>query len=223
MVNNLILSLSNVQKELDRIHLGPIELDIQRGYVYAIVGQNGSGKSTLFNMILGLVHPDQGEIRLFPKKGERRSFDLVMGLAHEPELLLLDEPSSGLDPLVWSKVMDYLNRFMSSGERSILMATHITEEVRRLADYVIFINKGKLLGMYEKDAMLDEWKLLWVEGEPTGLVAGALEVSVEGRLTRIMTQDIKTTEDDLLKKGFRVLRAESLQVEQILAYLVQQP
>ena len=87
-------------------------------------------------------------------KGMRRKFDLSLAMAHNPELLLLDEPSSGLDPIAWKTMIDVIHRYMERGDRTVLMASHIVDEVRRLADYIVFIIQGKVLGMYEKDALL---------------------------------------------------------------------
>src|SRR5690606_22798200 len=90
-------------------------------------------------------------------KGMRRKYDLTVALSHEPDILILDEPSSGLDPIAWRSMIDIINAYMDQGERTVLMATHIIDEVKRLADYIIFMVDGKLLGMYEKDELLQNW------------------------------------------------------------------
>ena len=87
-------------------------------------------------------------------KGMRRKFDLSLAMAHNPELLLLDEPSSGLDPIAWKTMIEVIHRYMERGNRTVLMATHIVDEVKRLADYIVFIIQGKVVGMYEKDTLL---------------------------------------------------------------------
>ncbi|MFD2614910.1 ABC transporter ATP-binding protein [Paenibacillus gansuensis] len=287
-MSETVISLERVSKPLGAIELGPIDVKLERGMVYAVVGPNGSGKSSLFKLILGLLKPKQGELRVFGSdpavqdpalrerigyvsessdvyddrltgrswarfiqrwypqwngrlfaelvtemeidltrqlrkmsKGERRRFDLAIGLAKEPELLLLDEPSSGLDPLAWRHMNDRLTRFMSGGDRTIVMATHIVEEVRKLADYIIFIHKGKMLGIYEKDELLAGWKVLWVEGLLEGKLGSAVEQTVEGKLTRVVTPSPAVTERELAEAGGRLLRTEALGLDDILYYMIQ--
>ncbi|ANE45540.1 hypothetical protein SY83_03575 [Paenibacillus swuensis] len=288
MNNSAVLTFNGVRKQLGRsMELGPLELEFERGLVYAIVGPNGSGKSTLMRMILGLMQPDEGELRVqgvnpahqdpeqkqrvsyvpesseytddsvtaaneasfikhwYPawdealfrsliaawdidltrklkkmSKGEQRRFDLAVGLARNPELLLLDEPSSGLDPLVWRQMTDRLTSFMEDGHRTIVMATHIIEEVRRLADIVIFVYKGKVLGVYEKDELFRQWKVYWVDGIVEGEIGAAVESTVEGNLTRVVTSDAGATEQELVGKGLPVMRTEALDLDDIMYYII---
>ena len=96
-------------------------------------------------------------------KGTRRKFEFVLSVSHQPELLLLDEPSSGLDPIAWRSMIDILTEFMDPGHRTILMATHIIDEVKRLADFIVFMVDGKILGIYEKDELLQSWAVYYVQ------------------------------------------------------------
>ena len=77
--------------------------------------------------------------------------------------MILDEPSSGLDPIAWKSMIETLHQYMESGNKTILMATHIVDEVKRLADYIIFQYNGKILGFYEKDELLQSWATYFVE------------------------------------------------------------
>lgn len=96
-------------------------------------------------------------------KGTRRKFDLCLALSHHPDLLLLDEPSSGLDPIAWKTMIEMLHQYMESGNKTILMTTHIVDEVKRLADYIIFQYNGRILGFYEKDELLQSWATYFIE------------------------------------------------------------
>lgn len=96
-------------------------------------------------------------------KGTRRKFDLCLALSHQPDLLILDEPSSGLDPIAWKAMIEALHQYMESGNKTILMSTHIVDEVKRLADYIIFQYNGRILGFYEKDELLQSWATYFVE------------------------------------------------------------
>ena len=75
--------------------------------------------------------------------GNRVKLSLIMALAHSPKLLLLDEPTSGMDPVVRAEVLDVLFEILETGDRAILYATHILSEISRLVDDLAFID-GKI-------------------------------------------------------------------------------
>lgn len=165
-------------------------------------------------------------------KGMRRKAELAVALAHDPELLLLDEPSSGLDPSAWKTMLDELTRYMDLGDRTLIFATHITEEVRRLADYVLFMHRGRCLGLYEKDRLFEAWRVLAVQGE-TGTsgredaarllkqapgVQGAQEAGPG--ICRIETDAPEETEAYCVSAGYRILSSQRMELEEIMACLV---
>lgn len=92
--------------------------------------------------------------------GNRVKLSLVSALAHYPKLLLLDEPTAGLDPVVRTEVLDVLFSVLESGERSIFYSTHILSDISRLADELAFLNEGQLLQRSSKDDLLDNWRTI---------------------------------------------------------------
>lgn len=78
-------------------------------------------------------------------KGMRVKFSLALALSHKPKLLLMDEPTSGLDPIVRSKILDVLRAYANDEKASILFSSHITEDMSKIADRLLFIYKGKLV------------------------------------------------------------------------------
>ena len=70
---------------------------------------------------------------------------LVLAFAHHPKLLILDEPTSGLDPVVRDDLLDLFLEFVQDEEHAILISTHITSDLEKVADYVTFLHAGKLL------------------------------------------------------------------------------
>lgn len=96
-------------------------------------------------------------------KGTRRKYDFTLAMAHHPKLLLLDEPSSGLDPIAWKTMIEVLHQYMENEQHTVLMATHIVDEVKRLADYIVFLIDGQVLGIYEKDELLQSWSTYFIE------------------------------------------------------------
>lgn len=90
-------------------------------------------------------------------KGQKMRFSLAIALSHKAELLILDEPTSGLDPVFRSELLDILFEIIGKEEVSVLYSTHITTDLERLADYITFLNKGKIEFSKEKDILLEEY------------------------------------------------------------------
>lgn len=89
-------------------------------------------------------------------RGMGMKLSLAFALSHSSDLLILDEATAGLDPLARDGVLDMLRSFMEEENHSILMATHITSDLEKLADRVVCINEGKILFNVAKDAICDE-------------------------------------------------------------------
>lgn len=66
-------------------------------------------------------------------------------MSHSPKLLILDEPTSSLDPVKRSEVLEKFQEFIEDGDRSIVFSSHITTDIEHICDYVVFINKGNLI------------------------------------------------------------------------------
>lgn len=89
-------------------------------------------------------------------RGMGMKLTLAFALAHDPELLVLDEATAGLDPLARDEVLDILRDFMAEGDRGILMSTHITSDLEKIADEVVCIDEGRPVFALPKDAICDE-------------------------------------------------------------------
>ena len=93
-------------------------------------------------------------------KGMKKKLEIIAALAHHPKLLILDEPTSGLDPVVRKEILDIFLDFIENGENSILFSSHITSDIESIADYIIFIDNGKLVFDKEKDDILDNYGIV---------------------------------------------------------------
>lgn len=91
-------------------------------------------------------------------KGMKVKFALTLALAHRPELLILDEPTSGLDPVVRHDLLRELMDVIQDEARSVFFSSHITDDLEKVADYVTFINDGRILLSEVKDDLLANWK-----------------------------------------------------------------
>ncbi|REK71590.1 ABC transporter ATP-binding protein [Paenibacillus paeoniae] len=290
------IQFKGIEQRKPNFKLGPITLDIPKGFITAIVGPNGSGKSTLFRMVLDLEKPQEGtvhvldhrigsgddapvkqrigylpeesllhddKIKAFEKarfnsywyrnwdvnryqelllglqvndnlplgkmsKGMRRKCEFALALAHAPDLLLLDEPSSGLDPLAWKAMIEMLHRYMEHGDRTILMTSHIVEEVKRLADYIVFMAQGRVLGVYEKDELFSSWFTFFISGE--GLSAQTASTmpgqcgveSIGGHSFRITTSKALQADQWCVAEGITIISKQALELDEIMSTLLQQ-
>ena len=88
-------------------------------------------------------------------KGMKMKLQIATALSHNAKLLIMDEATTGLDPVVRNECLDIFREYLQDEERSILMSSHITSDLEKIADSVTFIDKGKLLLTGYKDDILD--------------------------------------------------------------------
>lgn len=158
----------------------------------------------------------------YMSKGMVQKLSFLLSLSQGPKLLLLDEPSSGLDPLAWHDMLDEIHDFMEKGEHTVLIATHIIEEVRRIADYVLFMYDGRIIGHYEKDQLLEDWKEIWIAEEThtdLGSLQGVVGVEAGGRM---ITSCFAQTASELSSRNIRIIRSQSINLDEILRYVIKQ-
>lgn len=93
-------------------------------------------------------------------QGMKKQFELVIALSHKPKLLIMDEPTVNLDPVIRNKFLEILNDNMQNEDLSIFYSTHITSDLEKSADYIYFIDEGKIILNGEKDKLLENHKLI---------------------------------------------------------------
>lgn len=93
-------------------------------------------------------------------KGMRKKLEIAVALSHHPKLLILDEATSGLDPIVRGEVLDILLDFIKDDEHTVILSTHITSDLEHVADHIIFIDKGKKIMDKSRDEIMDNYKIL---------------------------------------------------------------
>ena len=93
-------------------------------------------------------------------KGMKKKVEIATSLAHHPKLLILDEATSGLDPIVRNEILDIFLNFIEDEEHTIILSTHITSDLEHIADYIIFINNGKIELEKNRNELLDNYGII---------------------------------------------------------------
>lgn len=220
------IEIRKISKAYPHFTIDEVSLDVKQGYITGLIGPNGAGKSTLIKLMLGMIYPDSGTVKVLGRdmpqqevdikqrvgivsdeggyydhltihdtkkliapfyekwndakfnrylehfelsprkkinalsKGMKIKFSLAIALSHEAELLIMDEPTSGLDPVFRRELLDLLADMMLEEKNSIIFSTHITTDLDRIADYIAFINRGKLVFNEAKDDVLNRYAIV---------------------------------------------------------------
>ena len=154
----------------------PIEIKSQIGVVLdgSNLHDNISAKES--NLIMKNIYPNWDEnmfmnyVKRFNlpenkafkdySRGMKMKLSIAIALSHQPKLLILDEPTSGLDPMVRDEILDIFLEFIQDEEHTILLSSHIISDLEKIADYVTFIHKGKIVFSESKDNLIYQYGLI---------------------------------------------------------------
>lgn len=103
--------------------------------------------------------PEKKPIGSF-SKGMKMKLSIICAMAHKPKLLLLDEATTGLDPVVRDEILDWFLEFIQDEECSIFFSSHITSDIQKIADYVILIHQGRIVFEELKDNLVYNWGIV---------------------------------------------------------------
>jgi ABC-2 type transport system ATP-binding protein len=122
--------------------------------------------------------------------GQRVKAALLLALARRPRLLVLDEPTTGLDPVARREVLEELMAVLADEERTILFSSHNTLDVEQISDQITFIDRGRIIDSADKETFLDRWRRLRLVLPPDGVVPrlpGVVDVGGSSRLPVLTT------------------------------------
>lgn len=109
--------------------------------------------------------------------GQRVKALLLLILARRPKLLLLDEPTTGLDPVARAEVLEALADVLRDERRSVLFSSHNTRDIEQLADSISFIHRGKMVASDDKESFLDRWRRVLCQGNWHANISALPEVA----------------------------------------------
>jgi len=278
VLNNAI-EINNLTKSYAGFSLGPLNLNVPMGCLVGYIGENGAGKSTTLKAILGLIHPDSGEIKIFGKnikehaptlmnrigvvfdtlnipdemkikevdkfckltfdtweevtfhhyvtrfnlqgeqkikalsRGMKMKLSLSIALSHQAELLILDEATSGLDPVVRDEILDILLDFLQDETHTVLISSHILSDLEKAADYIAFLHNGKILFMEEKDMLVERYALCSLDHE---LIQNLNPDAIVGKRKHAFGQDLLVIRD-LMPTCIEMSKPS---IEDIMVYII---
>ena len=113
-------------------------------------------RNTYINYLSKFELPADKKVKDF-SKGMKVKLAFAVALSHKAELLILDEATSGLDPIIRDDILDILIDFVQDENHSVLVSSHITSDLEKVADYITFLHKGKLVFSHLKDELVDNY------------------------------------------------------------------
>jgi ABC-2 type transport system ATP-binding protein len=152
-------------------------------------------------------------------KGQKMKFSLAMALSHRAELIVMDEPTGGLDPVSRSELLDALFGVVAEGKTSLLFSTHVTQDLERIADYVAFLKEGRLVFSEGRDEVLSRHAL--VRGGRDSLSSGVEALLLGRRLYEGGFEGV-TDKAEELKALAPTLGFERASLEDIMVYSVRE-
>ena len=116
-----------------------------------------------YNKLCKMFDLDQGKRVSELSSGMKVKYNLAVALSHNAKLLILDEPTSGLDPISRDEILDIFKSLVADGDRAILFSTHITSDLEKCADSIVYIKKGEIVANEKKEDFIGGYRL--VSGE----------------------------------------------------------
>ncbi len=173
--------------------------------------------NTLFQKYLtdfGL--PEKQQIKHF-SRGMTMKLAIATALSHHPQLLVLDEATSGLDPIVRDEMLDVFLDFVQEENHSILLSSHITSDLEKVADYIAFIHNGRLVLTASKDDLIYHYAVLRCKESQFQMIDRADMIAFRKRDFQI---DVLVPDGKEARKKYKDIVADHVSIDEIMLLLV---
>lgn len=153
--------------------------------------------------------------------GNRVKLSLIGALSHRPRLLILDEPTAGLDPVVRTEFLDVLFEVIESGKRAIFYSTHILSDISRIADELTFVNNGQISLKTPKDDLTENWRRISFKlSDYNENFENVVEVEKENSNYRIVSSNYQESLSQLRQLGAENIQETRMSVDEIVVHII---
>jgi len=156
--------------------------------------------------------------------GQRVKALLLLNFARRPRLLLLDEPTTGLDPVARDEVLQALADILRDDARSVLFSSHNTQDIEQLADTISFVHGGRLLESRDKESFLDDWRRVVCQGSWPANESRWPEIAATRQNGSLLELKVRRFSDALLSRlkgqGLEIRSTEAMSLEDIFVTTV---
>lgn len=171
-------------------------------------------REEFFRLVRRFSLPEQKKFKDF-SRGMKMKTAIAAALSHKARLLILDEATSGLDPVVRDEILDIFSEFTRDEQNSVLISSHIISDLEKICDYIAYISDGRLLFCEEKDRLLEEYAILRCPADEIKDYEKSAVVSV--KTSRYGAEAL--VRRDRMPKG---ARTEPADIEQIVLFMAKE-
>ncbi len=150
-------------------------------------------------------------------KGMKMKLSIAVALSHQTKLLILDEATSGLDPVVRNEILDIFLDFVQEEDHTVFLSSHITSDIEKIADYILLIHDGKCLFFEEKDHLIYEYGMVHCREDQ---VKELNQKEILGMRKNAFETEVLVKNRRELEQKNRELIVDRVSIEDILLYMV---
>ena len=150
-------------------------------------------------------------------KGMKMKLSIICAMAHRPKLLILDEATTGLDPVVRDEILDMFLDFIQDEEHSIFFSSHIISDIEKIADYVILIHQGKIVFEEEKDTLIYQYGIIRCEKRQFADIQP--EDYIISRKTNV-SMECLVRDKEAARRKYKNLVVDSASLEEIMLFYI---
>lgn len=160
--------------------------------------------------------PKSQKIKTY-SRGMSMKLAIAVALSHESKLLILDEATSGLDPIMRDEILDVLLEFVRQENHSILLSSHITSDLEKIADYIVFIHDGEIILNKTKDELIYEYGV--IRCSENDFISIATE-DILSYMKKDYQIDVLVSDRKLMKKKYKNLIVDNVSLDEMMLLMV---